>query len=220
VSTRRQRAERVGAMLDALYPLPEIPLRHGDPFTLLIAVILSAQCTDQRVNEVSPRLFRLARTPARMAALDEDQIEAVIHPCGLSRAKARSIRAAAAIIQAEFGGRVPDTFEELERLPGVGHKTASVVMAQAFGKPAFPVDTHVHRLAARWRLSSGRDVRTTEADLKKLYPPEDWHRRHLQFIYYGREHCTARGCDGTRCGICRACRGGSAAPRDGRGTKH
>lgn len=200
--TRQERANLVGRRLDALFPRVEAPLRHADPFTLLVAVVLSAQCTDARVNRVTPALFAVADTPEKLAALPARAIERVIRPCGLAPAKARNLRATARLLLARHGGRVPRTFAELEALPGVGHKTASVVMSQAFGEAAFPVDTHIHRLARRWRLTRGRNVKETERDLKRLFPESEWHRRHLQIIFYGRAHCTARGCDGTRCPIC------------------
>jgi len=200
--TRREKAERIGKILDRLYPDAGIPLRHRDPFTLLVAVILSAQCTDARVNEVTPKLFALARTPAAMARLGARRIEKVVRPCGLGPQKARAIARLSRILVDEHGGRVPETLEALEALPGVGHKTASVVLVQAFGKPAFPVDTHIHRLAARWGLSSGKNVVRTERDLTKLFPKEDWGRVHLQIIYFGREHCPARGHDLSACPIC------------------
>lgn len=199
---RVQRARIVAQRLDEAFPSVEAPLDHVDPFTLLVAVILSAQCTDKRVNEVAPNLFALADTPEKMAALPVATIRRIIRPCGLAPAKSKAIRAAAKLIVEKHGGRVPNTFEELEALPGVGHKTASVVMSQAFGIPAFPVDTHIHRLARRWKLSRGRNVAETERDLKSLFPPEEWHKRHLQIIFYGRAFCTARGCDGARCPMC------------------
>src|SRR5215467_6494448 len=200
--TRAEKAARIHKILAELYPLPPIPLRHEDPFTLLVAVVLSAQCTDVRVNEVTPRLFARAPTPEAMARLGVGEIESVIRPCGLAPAKARHIRALSRILVERHAGQVPASFAELEALPGVGHKTASVVMAQAFGQPAFPVDTHIHRLAARWGLSSGRNVEVTERDLKRLYPPEAWSTLHLQIIYFGREHCPARGHAFDRCLIC------------------
>jgi endonuclease-3 len=203
-----RKAERVAFIrqrLDELYPEPPIPLDHRDPYTLLIAVLLSAQCTDERVNRVTPALFALADNPWDMARLDVDEIQAIIRPCGLAPQKARAIRRLSEILVADYAGEVPASLAELEALPGVGHKTASVVMAQAFGEPAFPVDTHIHRLAQRWGLSSGRSVAQTERDLKRLFPREAWNRLHLQIIFYGREHCTARGCDGRRCDICRTC---------------
>ncbi len=193
----------VARKLAEIYPRVEIPLHHRDPYTLLVATVLSAQCTDKRVNQVSPRLFRLAPNPGRMALRPVAEIEEIIRPCGLAPRKAFAIRELSAILVREHGGRVPDTFEKLEALPGVGHKTASVVMQQAFGHPAFPVDTHIHRLAQRWGLTRGPDVRRTESDLKRLFPVADWGPLHLRFIYYGREHCTARGCDGTVCELCR-----------------
>lgn len=200
---KAERAAWIGRRLDELYPNTEIPLIHRDPFTLLVAVVLSAQCTDKRVNEISPRLFQQADNPHDMSDLSESSIENIIRPCGLSKNKARAIRRLSAQIADEFGGAVPESFEALERLPGVGHKTASVVMAQAFGVPAFPVDTHIHRLAQRWKLTDGRSVERTEQDLKKLFPRERWNALHLQIIFYGREYCTARGCDGTVCPLCR-----------------
>jgi endonuclease-3 len=197
-----EKAERIRTILAELYPAPPIPLGHQDPFTLLVAVVLSAQCTDARVNEVTPRLFALARTPEAMARLSVKAIERVVRPCGLSPTKARNIRALSRLIAERHGGRVPSTFGELEALPGVGHKTASVVMVQAFRTPAFPVDTHIHRLAQRWGLSSGKNVVETERDLKILFPEETWGMVHLQIIYFGRQHCPARGHDPARCPIC------------------
>lgn len=200
------RAERAAIILDDLsvrYPDPPVPLDHDGPFTLLIAVLLSAQCTDLRVNQVTPALFARARSPEEMARLPVEEIQSIIRPCGLSPQKAKAIRRLSELLLENHGGRVPGDFDALEALPGVGHKTASVVMAQAFGVPAFPVDTHIHRLAQRWKLTDGRSVERTEADLKKLFPREKWNQLHLQIIFYGREHCTARGCDGTRCPLCR-----------------
>jgi endonuclease-3 len=185
------------------YPETPIPLDHSDPFTLLIAVLLSAQCTDKKVNEVTPALFAAGPTPAAMAALEEEQILAFIRQLGLAKTKARNVRRLAQILVTAYDGDVPRSFEELEALPGVGHKTASVVMAQAFGVPAFPVDTHIHRLAQRWGLSDGSNVARTEQDLKCLFPKEHWNKLHLQIIFWGREFCTARGCDGTVCPMCR-----------------
>ena len=202
---KAQRAAYVLQRLQELYPETPIPLDHSDPFTLLVAVLLSAQCTDERVNQVTPALFALADNPADMARLEVAQIQAIIRPCGLSPQKARAIKRLSEILLEEHGGEVPADMAALERLPGVGHKTASVVMSQAFGVPAFPVDTHIHRLAQRWGLSSGKNVVQTEKDLKRLFPEEHWNRLHLQIIYYGREHCTARGCDGRSCEICRTC---------------
>ncbi|MED5585174.1 MAG: endonuclease III [Verrucomicrobiota bacterium] len=202
--TKSERADYVLGKLMKLYPETPIPLDHHDPFTLLVAVLLSAQCTDKRVNIVTPGLFSKADTPELMVRLAVEEIREIIRPCGLSPRKARAISELSAIILKDHGGDVPRTFEELEALPGVGHKTASVVMAQAFGVPAFPVDTHIHRLAQRWGLSNGRNVTQTERDLKKIFPEKHWNKLHLQMIFYGREHCTARGCDGRVCGICRA----------------
>ena len=200
--TRDEKARRVEKILDRLYPEAAVSLDHGDPFTLLVAVVLSAQCTDARVNQVTPGLFAAARTPADMAKLGVPRIRRLIRSCGLAPAKAKNIAALSKKLVAEHGGAVPDDFESLEALPGVGHKTASVVMCQAFGKVAFPVDTHIHRLAARWGISSGRNVVQTERDLKRLFAPETWGRVHLQLIYFGREHCPARGHDLTGCQIC------------------
>lgn len=199
------RAQFIQRRLAELYPSPPIPLDHRDPFTLLVAVLLSAQCTDIRVNQVTPALFRLAATPQKMSLLSAAAVEKAIRPCGLAPQKARAIVGLSRILVVEHGGEVPRDFTDLENLPGVGHKTASVVMAQAFGIPAFPVDTHIHRLAQRWGLSSGRSVARTEQDLKRLFAEKHWNQLHLQMIHYGREHCTARGCNGTVCEICRTC---------------
>lgn len=200
--TRTERAREIGRILDHLYPEPPIPLDHDDPFTLLVAVLLSAQTTDAQVNRVTPGLFALARTPEAMAALGVERIHGAIRSCGLAPTKARNLHALSRRLLAEHGGVVPRSLEALEALPGVGHKTASVVMCQAFGEPAFPVDTHIHRLAARWRLSNGSNVTRTEADLKRVFERATWARRHLQIIYFGREHCPARGHDLSRCPIC------------------
>jgi len=202
-ATKAARAAFIDQRLAELYPATPVPLDHKDAYTLLIAVLLSAQCTDKRVNEVTPALFALADNPAAMARVPVEQIQSIIRPCGLSPQKARAISRLSQILVEKHGGAVPKTFEELEELPGVGHKTASVVMAQAFGVPAFPVDTHIHRLAQRWGLTSGKNVEQTEADLKRLFPREHWNKLHLRIIFYGREHCTARGCDGTVCELCR-----------------
>ena len=198
-----ERADFVASRLDELYPETPIPLDHRDPFTLLVAVLLSAQCTDERVNRVTPELFALADTPGKMQRIPVDRIEKVIRPCGLAPRKSKAISELSKILMSEYGGEVPKDIEALERLPGVGHKTASVVMAQAFDVPAFPVDTHIHRLAQRWKLTKGKNVVQTEKDLKRHFPKEKWNKLHLQIIFYGREHCTARGCDGTVCDICR-----------------
>lgn len=201
--TKRQRATFIQKRLAELYPNPPIPLDHSDAFTLLIAVLLSAQCTDARVNQITPRLFALGRTPGALSKVPLEQIEAIVRPCGLGPQKAKAIHKLARILVEEHGGQVPQSLEALEMLPGVGHKTAQVVMAQAFGVPSFPVDTHIHRLAQRWKLTTGRSVRETERDLKRLFPEDSWNKLHLQIIYYGREHCTARGCNGSTCEICR-----------------
>lgn len=200
-----ERANYILQRLQTLYPETPIPLDHCDPFTLLIAVLLSAQCTDERVNKVTPALFALADNPADMAKQDVAQIQKIIRPCGLSPQKAKAIKCLSEILTQEHSSEVPVNMAALERLPGVGHKTASVVMSQAFGVPAFPVDTHIHRLAQRWGLTRGKNVVQTERDLKKLFPEEYWNRLHLQIIFYGREYCTARGCDGRVCEICRTC---------------
>jgi endonuclease-3 len=211
-TARAGKATRIGAILDELYPAPPIPLEHEDPFTLLVAVMLSAQTTDKAVNQVTPALFSLAPTPEAMAAQPVEALLARIRSLGLAPTKAKNLKAMAALLCARHGGRVPDDEAALEALPGVGHKTASVVRSQAFGLPAFPVDTHIHRLAARWGLSSGRNVVHTERDLKALFPQAEWNRRHLQIIYFGREHCPARGHEPARCPIC----GWAAATRAGR----
>jgi endonuclease III len=199
---REERAAHVSRVLASMYPKTPIPLDHRDAFSLLVAVVLSAQCTDKRVNLVTPELFALADTPQKMAQVPVAEIQRIIRPCGLSPQKARAISGLSKILVEKHGGAVPRTFEELEELPGVGHKTASVVMSQAFGVPAFPVDTHIHRLAGRWRLSKARNVVETERDLKALFPEAEWNPLHLRMIYFGREHCTARGCDGHVCAIC------------------
>ncbi len=198
----RDKAARIGAQLDTLFPRPPIPLDHEDPFTLLVSVVLSAQCTDVRVNATTPALFARAATAQAMARLPVATIEKIIRPCGLAPAKARNIRALSGLIALRHGGAVPQSFEELEALPGVGHKTASVVMAQAFGVPAFPVDTHIHRLAGRWGLSRARNVAEVERDLKALYPPERGNVLLLQISYFGRTYCPARGHDPAACPIC------------------
>jgi len=200
---KQERADIVRLRLQAIYPDPPIPLDHRDEFTLLVAVLLSAQCTDKKVNEVTPELFDIAGTPEKMLELGEAEILRLIRPIGLSNSKAKNLVKLSERLVEHHDCVVPRTFEELEALAGVGHKTASVVMAQSFGEPAFPVDTHIHRLAQRWGLTNGKSVAQTEIDLKKVFPIESWNDLHLQIIYYGREHCTARGCDGTKCGICR-----------------
>lgn len=200
---KQQRADWILERLSQLYPDPPIPLVHRDPYTLLISVLLSAQCTDKMVNKVTPALWELADSPYEMRLRTEQEILSVIRPLGLAPRKANAIWRLSQILVDEHAGVVPEDIAALERLPGVGHKTASVVMAQAFGQAAFPVDTHIHRLAQRWGLSRGKNVQQTETDLKKLFPEVSWNKLHLQMIYYGREYCTARGCDGTQCPLCR-----------------
>jgi endonuclease III len=200
---KQERANITLQRLVALYPDPPIPLDHTDEFTLLVAVLLSAQCPDKKVNEITPELFRVGGTPEKMMAMGAEKILSIIRPLGLSTGKSKNLARLSEILVTEHDSLVPRTFEELESLPGVGHKTASVVMAQAFGVPAFPVDTHIHRLAHRWGLSDGTTVEQTERDLKRLFPVHTWNKLHLQIIYYGREHCTARGCNGMICGLCR-----------------
>jgi endonuclease-3 len=200
--TRAEKARRIEAVLDRLYPRAAVPLRHRDAYTLLVAVLLSAQCTDARVNQVTPGLFAVADTPEAMARLPVATIRRLIRTCGLAPTKARHIKALSRKLVEDHQGRVPRELAALEGLPGVGHKTASVVMLQAFGVPAFPVDTHIHRLAGRWGLSRAKNVAMTERDLKRLYPPERWGKLHLQLIYFGREHCPARGHDPAACPIC------------------
>jgi endonuclease III len=199
---KQQRATHLLRRLNELYPETPIPLDHKDSYTLLIAVLLSAQCTDVRVNLVTPALFALADDPWKMMQVPVSEIQAIIRPCGLSPKKSAAISALSRILVEQHGGQVPADFEALEALPGVGHKTASVVMAQSFGVPAFPVDTHIHRLAKRWKLTLGKNVVQTERDLKKLFPRDSWNKLHLQIIFYGREHCSARGCDGKSCLLC------------------
>lgn len=208
---RAEKARRIAAILEDLYPEPPVPLAHRDPFTLLVAVLLSAQTTDARVNLVTPELFELAPTPAAMAALGSRRILAAIRTCGLAPTKAKNLQRLAELLLERHNGVVPASFAELESLPGVGHKTAGVVLSQAFGLPAFPVDTHIHRLAWRWGLSSGRSVERTERDLQRVFPEASWSKLHLQFIYFGREHCPARGHDPEVCPVC-----SWAAPRSRR----
>jgi endonuclease-3 len=202
--TKQERADYVGKELAKLYPTTPIPLDHADSYTLLVAVVLSAQCTDKKVNEITPALFAEAGTPAKMAAMTEARVLTLIRQLGLAPQKSKALVGLGKMLMAKHAGQVPRSFEELEELPGVGHKTASVVMAQAFGVPAFPVDTHIHRLAKRWKLSPGKSVEQVEKDLKRLFPEDSWNKLHLRIIFYGREHCTARGCDGKTCGICAA----------------
>ena len=201
--TKAERAAHIASRLEELYPETPIPLDHKDPYTLLVAVLLSAQCTDERVNKITPGLFEVADTPEAMAEVPVDTIREIIKPCGLSPRKSVAISELSKILVEQYGGEVPADIEALEALPGVGHKTASVVMSQAFGMPAFPVDTHIHRLAQRWKLTNGKNVVQTEKDLKRAFPEESWNKLHLQIIFYGREYCSARGCDGTVCELCR-----------------
>ena len=202
---KSERAAFILEKLNQLYPETPIPLDHKDPYTLLVAVLLSAQCTDERVNLVTPALFALADNPFDMAKKDQQAIYDIIRPCGLAPQKSKAIKALSQILADQYHGEVPSDIESLEQLPGVGHKTASVVVSQAFGQAAFPVDTHIHRLAQRWGLTSGKSVAQMEKDLKKIFPKDTWNRLHLQIIYYGREFCTARGCQGNSCQICTTC---------------
>ena len=200
--TKQEKADDIARILEEHYPVIPIPLDHKDPYTLLVAVLLSAQCTDKRVNQITPLLWEMADNPYDMITHTIEEIKAIIRPCGLSPAKSKAIWNLSQILINEHDGEVPESFEALERLPGVGHKTASVVMAQAFGVPAFPVDTHIHRLAHRWCLSTGKNVDKTEKDLKRLYDSSIWNRLHLQIIFFGREYCPARGHDHNACPIC------------------
>ena len=202
---KMERVKYIISYLDSIYPDTPIPLSHQNHYELLIAVLLSAQCTDERVNQVTPSLFVLANNPDMMIKLSSQKIYEIIKPCGLGPKKSKAIYNLSNILVKEYKSQVPKSFEALESLPGVGHKTASVVMSQGFGHPAFPVDTHIHRLAQRWGLTNGKNVNQTEKDLKRLFPIENWNKLHLQIIFYGREYCTARGCDGTKCPICKAC---------------
>lgn len=202
---KRERAEIILNKLNSLYPDTPIPLDHSNNFELLVAVLLSAQCTDERVNQVTPKLFSLADNPWDMQEVAVDSIYQIVRPCGLAPQKSRAISQLSKILVEQHGGEVPEDMQMLEALPGVGHKTASVVMSQGFGHPAFPVDTHIHRLAQRWGLTKGKNVTQTERDLKKLFPKDCWNKLHLQIIFYGREFCTARGCDGRVCEICTTC---------------
>jgi len=203
--TKKDRAAYIAQRLEFLFPETPIPLDHTDPFTLLVAVLLSAQCTDVRVNQTTPALFARADNPQAMVQLSIQEIEDLIRPCGLAPMKAKGIHGLSEIILAQHGGKVPASFAALEALPAVGHKTASVVMSQAFGHPAFPVDTHIHRLAKKWGLSSGKNVVQTEKDLKRIFPKDQWNPLHLRIIFFGRAYCPARGCDGLRCEICQHC---------------
>jgi endonuclease-3 len=199
---RKEKAERIQSMLEELYPETPVPLDHETPFQLLVAVLMSAQTTDLKVNQVTPELFRQGPNPEKMAALDVSQIQSMIREVGLAPTKAKNIKRLSELLLERHQGTIPNTFEELEALPGVGHKTAGVVLAQAFGIPAFPIDTHIHRLAARWGLSSGRNVDQTEKDLKAIFPKEAWNNLHLQIIFFGREYCPARYHDLSACPIC------------------
>ena len=201
--TRQERANYIASRLETLYPNVPVPLDHSSHYTLLIAVLLSAKCTDERVNKVTPVLFKKADTPSKMIKLSKEDIYLIIRPCGLAPKKSSAIYELSKTLIEKHNSQVPENFEDLEKLPGVGHKTASVVMSQGFGHPAFPVDTHIHRLAQRWGLSKGKNVQQTEKDLKKVFPRDKWNRLHLQIIFYGREYCSARGCNGTVCEICK-----------------
>ena len=201
--TRQERANYIASRLETLYPNVPVPLDHSSHYTLLIAVLLSAQCTDERVNKVTPVLFKKADTPSKMIKLSKEDIYLIIRPCGLAPKKSSAIYELSKTLIEKHNSQVPENFEDLEKLPGVGHKTASVVMSQGFGHPAFPVDTHIHRLAQRWGLSKGKNVQQTEKDLKKVFPRDKWNQLHLQIIFYGREYCSARGCNGTVCEICK-----------------
>ena len=202
---KSEKREKIAQLLNQYFPNPDVPLDHKDPYTLLIAVLLSAQCTDERVNQVTPFLFKKASNPIEMGRLRQEQIYKIIKPCGLGPKKSKAIKKLSQILVKNYGGEVPKDLEILETLPGVGHKTASVVVSQAYGIPSFPVDTHIHRCAQRWGLSSGKNVTTTEKDLKKFFPPEQWNKLHIQIIMYAREYCSARGCFGLECPICKAC---------------
>ncbi len=202
---KTERANYILYRLDELYPNPPIPLNSKNHFQLLVAVLLSAQCTDERVNKVTPELFKLAGDPFKMQNVSVEEIYSIIRPCGLAPKKSKAISELSAILVEKYNGEIPKEIDLLEELPGVGHKTASVLLSQGFGIPAFPVDTHIHRLAQRWGLTCGKSVVKTEEDLKKIFPREAWNKLHLQIIFYGREFCTARGCKGTTCEICRTC---------------
>ena len=202
---KTERVNYIISFLESLYPETPVPLLNRNHFELLVAVLLSAQCTDERVNQVTPKLFSLADNPLSMSKIPIEDIYKIIRPCGLAPQKSKAISNLSKILITKHNGNVPSNFESLEALPGVGHKTASVVMSQGFGYPAFPIDTHIHRLAQRWGLTNGKNVTQTEKDLKKLFPEKLWNKLHLQIIFYGREYCTARGCNGTICKICKTC---------------
>jgi endonuclease-3 len=202
---KSEKREKIIGLLNSHFPNPDVPLDHKDPYTLLIAVLLSAQCTDERVNLVTPKLFKIAANPLDMKNISQDDIYQIIKPCGLGPQKSKAIKKLSQILVQEYSGEVPQDIKQLEKLPGVGHKTASVVVAQAFGIPSFPVDTHIHRCAQRWGLTSGKNVKTTESDLKKFFPIEQWNKLHIQIIMYARKHCSARSCFGLECPICTTC---------------
>tara|TARA_B100001113_G_C21094482_1_gene615911 strand:+ start:28 stop:681 length:654 start_codon:yes stop_codon:yes gene_type:complete len=202
---KSEKREKIIGLLNSHFPNPDVPLDHKDPYTLLIAVLLSAQCTDERVNLVTPKLFKIASKPLDMGNLSQDDIYQIIKPCGLGPQKSKAIKKLSQILVQEYAGEVPQDIKQLEKLPGVGHKTASVVVAQAFGIPSFPVDTHIHRCAQRWGLTTGKNVKTTESDLKKFFPIEQWNKLHIQIIMYARKHCSARSCFGLECPICTTC---------------
>jgi len=202
---KSEKLKVITGFLDAYFPNPDVPLDHGDSFTLLIAVLLSAQCTDERVNQITPKLFKIAKKPEEMGLLSEQEIYTIIKPCGLGPQKSKAIKKLSQILVNEYAGKVPQNLNDLEKLPGVGHKTASVVVSQAFGIPAFPVDTHIHRCAQRWGLTNGKNVQQTEKDLKRFFPKEDWNKLHIQIIMYARSYCAARACFGLECDICKAC---------------
>ena len=202
---RIEKAQEVSRILNRIYRKVPIPLKHKNKFELVVAVLLSAQCTDERVNQVTPSLFKKANTAIKMTKVPKKTIYNIIRPCGLAPQKSKAIFELSRILVKKFKGKVPESFEELEKLPGVGHKTASVVMSQGFGHPAFPVDTHIHRLAQRWGLTNGKNVVQTEKDLKNLFPEKSWNKLHLQIIFYGREFCQARSCYGLECAICKSC---------------
>ena len=202
---KSEKREKIIGLLNNHFPNPDVPLDHKDPYTLLIAVLLSAQCTDERVNIVTPKLFKIASNPLDMQDLSQDAIYKIIKPCGLGPQKSKAIKKLSQILVREYAGEVPQEIKQLEKLPGVGHKTASVVVAQAFGIPSFPVDTHIHRCAQRWGLTSGKNVKTTESDLKKFFPIEQWNKLHIQIIMYARKHCSARSCFGLECPVCTTC---------------
>ena len=205
---RIEKAQEVSRILNRIYRKVPIPLKHKNKFELVVAVLLSAQCTDERVNQVTPSLFKKANTALKMTKVPKKTIYNIIRPCGLAPQKSKAIFELSRILVKKFKGKVPESFEELEKLPGVGHKTASVVMSQGFGHPAFPVDTHIHRLSQRWGLTNGKNVIQTEKDLKDLFPKKSWNKLHLQIIFYGREFCQARSCYGLECEICKICNPG------------